>query len=231
MDFGQAVSSGFKNFTNFTDRASRSEYWYFWLFAIIVNLAQSALFGDGIISVLVSLALIVPMVSVGVRRLHDTNRTGWWMLVSIIPLAGLIMAIFWLTKVGTIGPNQYGYDPLEGRHDENRNASGRTSGDDDMFQGRTRRNESSRDDNQRHETQSHEAQRHEPDRHETGRHETRGSDRSRDEKASESLPEGPWADRKSDTPKQSEPQKQIEEEKRRKIEPPRFGRDAGKRDK
>lgn len=225
MDFGQAISSGFSNFTNFRDRASRSEYWYFWLFAIIVNLAQSAIFGDGIISVLISLALIVPMVSVGVRRLHDTNRSGWWMLVCIIPFAGLIMALFWLTKVGTIGPNQYGYDPLEGRHDENRNASGRTagstSGDDDMFQGRTRRNESSRDDNKRHETQSHEAQRHEPDRYET----------ERDEKAPEEPPKGPWADRKSDTPKQSEPQKQIEEEKKRKIEPPRFGRDAGKRDK
>jgi uncharacterized membrane protein YhaH (DUF805 family) len=203
MDFGQAISTCFRKFADINGRAQRSEYWWFFLFNLIVNIAGTTLFGDGLISVLITLALIVPAISVGVRRLHDTNRTGWWMLAFIIPLLGLVLALFWLTKRGTVGPNQYGDDPLGGYAGEQTyyndiDAQDEARNDGDMFRGNKERTNNSR-----------------------------AEDRNvpRDDVA----PEGPWADRKpkADTPEQP---KQVTEEKKRKIEPPRFGRDARKKD-
>ncbi|MEO9460278.1 MAG: DUF805 domain-containing protein [Lentilitoribacter sp.] len=202
MDFGQAISTCFKKFADINGRAQRSEYWWFFLFNLIVNIAATALFGDGLISVLITLALIVPAISVGVRRLHDTNRTGWWMLAFIIPLLGLVLALFWLTKRGTVGPNQYGDDPLGGYAGEQTyyndiDAQNEARNNGDMFRGNNERTSESR---------------------------TEERNAPREEKA----PEGPWADRKpkAETP---EPPKQVTEEKKRKIEPPRFGRDARKK--
>lgn len=203
MDFGQAISTCFRKFADINGRAQRSEYWWFFLFNLIVNIAGTTLFGDGLISVLITLALIVPAISVGVRRLHDTNRTGWWMLAFIIPLLGLVLALFWLTKRGTVGPNQYGDDPLGGYAGEQTyyndiDVQDEARNDGDMFRGNKERTNNSR-----------------------------AEDRNvpRDDVA----PEGPWADRKpkADTPEQP---KQVTEEKKRKIEPPRFGRDARKKD-
>lgn len=207
MDFGQAISTCFKKFADINGRAQRSEYWWFFLFNLIVNIAATALFGDGLISVLITLALIVPAISVGVRRLHDTNRTGWWMLAFIIPLIGLVLALFWLTKRGTVGPNQYGEDPLGGYAGEQTyyndiDAQNEARNDGDMFRGNNERANASRASEN-------------------------GSD-DYDAPHNDKAPEGPWADRKpkAEPPK---PPKQVTEEKKRKIEPPRFGRDARKK--
>lgn len=215
MDFGQAISTCFKKYADINGRAQRSEYWWFFLLNVIVNIAGTTLFGDGLISVLITIALLVPAVSVGVRRLHDTNRTGWWMLAFIIPLLGLILALFWLTKRGTVGPNQYGDDPLEGyagaqTYDNDIDAQTRARNDGGMFRGNKERTTPQSD---------------------AGRSDSRASDKGSDDydaPREEKASEGPWADRK-DEAKAPEPPKQISEEKKRKIEPPRFGRDARKK--
>jgi uncharacterized membrane protein YhaH (DUF805 family) len=120
MTFGEAVKAGFQNYVNFTGRATRSEFWYWVLFAFLVSIATSAidyvLFGEGWvapISTLVGLAMFLPGLSVAVRRLHDVDRTGWWVLLALIPVVGLIVLIIWGCTRGTVGPNRFGPDPLE----------------------------------------------------------------------------------------------------------------------
>lgn len=118
MNFQQAIASGFNNYATFAGRAARSEYWYWTLFAILVALATSivdlALF-PGVqlspINSLASLALFLPGLAVSVRRLHDLDRTGWWVLVAFTGI-GLILLLVWYCLRGTLGPNRYGPDPL-----------------------------------------------------------------------------------------------------------------------
>ena len=134
MTFTQAVRSGFSNYVTFSGRARRSEFWFWFLFAIIVGvvaaLLDSMLFpsmmdvqtemGDGVasvsaqggpISALVSLGLFLPGLAVSVRRLHDVDRSGWWVLLAFIPLIGIIVLIVWWATEGTRGPNRFGTDP------------------------------------------------------------------------------------------------------------------------
>lgn len=102
-------------YAEFNGRSRRQEYWLFFLFSILVNLAVNiidAAFSTGIVSALVGLALIVPYIAVLVRRLHDTDRTGWWALLILLPVLGtLILLVFCLLK-GTDGANRFGQDPL-----------------------------------------------------------------------------------------------------------------------
>ncbi len=99
----------------FTGRAGRAEYWWFVLANFIVLLILGAL---GRVSVifnvlyaLYSLALIVPSIAVGIRRLHDTGRSGWWLLILLVPLVGFIVLIVFLATQGNPGANQYGPPP------------------------------------------------------------------------------------------------------------------------
>jgi uncharacterized membrane protein YhaH (DUF805 family) len=119
MGFGAAVSAGFANYVNFSGRAPRSEYWYWVLFTIIVSIVASAIdsfvFGTGgmtgqigIVDSLATLALLLPSISVGVRRLHDLDRSGWWLLLVFIPLIGGIVLIVWFCMRGTAGSNRFG---------------------------------------------------------------------------------------------------------------------------
>lgn len=118
MDFVQAVSHCFHNYVSGAGRAARSEYWYFVLFSVVLSLCAGVLdaaifssFESGPLSLIVSLALFLPSVAVGIRRLHDIDRTGWWMLICFTVI-GIILLIIWACLRGTPGDNRYGPDPL-----------------------------------------------------------------------------------------------------------------------
>ena len=118
MDFGQAIKTCLNKYVTFSGRAQRSEYWYFFLFMVIVNtvasVLDSAIFGDiSVLYLIATLALLVPSISAGVRRLHDTDKSGWWLLLGLIPVVGLIVLIVFFCQRGTVGPNQFGPDPLQ----------------------------------------------------------------------------------------------------------------------
>lgn len=113
--FGDAISTCFRKYVTFSGRAARPEYWWFILFIILGGVAASivdaAIFGSGHIDPLnglFSLAVFLPNLAVTARRLHDTDRSGWWMLLALIPLVGLIILIVWLCGRGTPGRNRFG---------------------------------------------------------------------------------------------------------------------------
>ena len=112
-----------KKYAVFDGRARRKEYWFFYLFYFIFmiglmiidgvtgSLSEDA--GLGLLSGIFVLAMIIPGIAVGIRRLHDTDRSGWWLLISLVPLIGGIWLIVLLVLDGTAGSNQYGPDPKE----------------------------------------------------------------------------------------------------------------------
>lgn len=118
MNFQQAVASGFHNYATFTGRAARSEYWYWTLFAVLISVA-TAIVDAGLfprmewspLNSLASLALLLPGLAVSVRRFHDMDRTGWWVLIALTGI-GTIVVLIWFCLRGTPGPNNYGPDPL-----------------------------------------------------------------------------------------------------------------------
>lgn len=111
-----------KYFT-FSGRARRKEFWLVILFTWIVSLLLTGVDmvtglinaigpGVGLLSLIFSLAIIIPSLAVGVRRLHDIGRTGWWYLIILIPILGIIaLIVFWCSR-GTEGTNDYGDDPI-----------------------------------------------------------------------------------------------------------------------
>ena len=126
MTFQETIGKCFSNYATFSGRAPRSEFWWFILFVILGNfflgIVDSILFGrslDGrpvsILGALFSLAVLLPWISVSVRRLHDVDRSGWWYLLVLIPLIGpLILIVAFYISRGTPGPNRFGEDPLAG---------------------------------------------------------------------------------------------------------------------
>lgn len=96
----------------FTGRARRSEYWYFALVNVVIGIILG-LFGSfgKSINMVYSLAILIPSIAVGVRRLHDTNRSGWWLLLLLIPVIGWIVLIVFMATEGTAADNQYGPNP------------------------------------------------------------------------------------------------------------------------
>jgi uncharacterized membrane protein YhaH (DUF805 family) len=95
----------------FGGRAVRSEYWFFILFQFLVVVALSIVdlvVGTGVLSSIASLALLLPTLAVGARRLHDTDKSGWWLLIGLIPLIGAIVLIVFFCQEGTPGANRYG---------------------------------------------------------------------------------------------------------------------------
>ena len=121
MTFGQAIQSAFKNYANFQGRATRSEFWWFQLFYLIVIIAIEILGGilgrNGIgiamgALVLVGLGFFLPGLGLVIRRLHDTDRSGWWIFISMVPLVGGILLLVWYCTPGTPGPNKYGVGNL-----------------------------------------------------------------------------------------------------------------------
>lgn len=104
MSMGKSLSSIFANYAVFTGRARRSEYWWFYLFNILVAWIP-------IIGWLWALAVLIPSLAVGVRRLHDTGKSGWYLLFCLIPLVGSILLIVWFCQDSEPGPNKYGPSP------------------------------------------------------------------------------------------------------------------------
>jgi uncharacterized membrane protein YhaH (DUF805 family) len=114
MTFVESIKAVLTNYAGFTGRASRSEFWWFYLFTVLVSLVFNVLSGGnagsffGIVSALVSLALLLPSLAVGVRRLHDIGRSGWFLLFALIPLAGIIILIVWWARAGDVSDNAFG---------------------------------------------------------------------------------------------------------------------------
>lgn len=115
--FEGAVRSAIQeHYCDFNGRASRSDYWWFALFTFILGAVFNILgifIGDvaQIISLIVSLALLLPSLGLGVRRLHDINRSGWMLLIGLIPLIGAIILIIWFCKESQMTENEYGPVP------------------------------------------------------------------------------------------------------------------------
>jgi uncharacterized membrane protein YhaH (DUF805 family) len=103
------------HYFDFNGRARRSAYWYYTLgyiilYVVLAVISSVAHLGQ-ILTGLLSLALLLPSLGIGVRRLHDIGRSGWWILIGIIPLVGWIVLIYWYVQPGTAGTNEYGPDP------------------------------------------------------------------------------------------------------------------------
>lgn len=120
MDFKTAVQTVVRvKYFDFNGRASRSEYWFFTLFWIILSAIVGIVgwsFSEtagNVLSGILSLVLFLPSLGVAVRRLHDRNKSGLWLLIILIPLLGGLILLFWFVQRGTIGSNNYGPDPLE----------------------------------------------------------------------------------------------------------------------
>ena len=117
MNFVEAISSGFSNYVNFSGRAQRSAYWWWSLFEIVVLVAAQILdgiiLGPGAVALyaISALVLLLPSIAVGVRRLHDLDRTGWWLLLVFTGIGGILLLI-WFCMKGTTGANRFGPDPL-----------------------------------------------------------------------------------------------------------------------
>lgn len=115
-----------RKYAQFQGRARRAEFWWFYLLFIVAIIVAVVL--DGVVSgasegdlfgpftIIAMLALFVPYLAVAVRRLHDTGRSGWWLLLSLIPLVSIVLLIFFVLK-GQQGTNDYGPDPKDDQVD------------------------------------------------------------------------------------------------------------------
>jgi len=104
-----------KKYAVFGGRARRKEYWMFFLFNIIIafvlGFVEGLAGGPGIVGMLYSLAVLIPGIAVSVRRLHDTGRSGWWLLIGLVPLIGAIVLLVFMVQDSNPGENQYGANP------------------------------------------------------------------------------------------------------------------------
>jgi uncharacterized membrane protein YhaH (DUF805 family) len=112
MDIKQSVIRCLRDkYADFNGRAGRAEFWWFALFCVAVA-AVFAVLRLHTLGMLANLALLLPSLAVGARRLHDTGKSGWFQLVYLIPFVGLILMIYWLVQP-SVGPNEYGQAPAQ----------------------------------------------------------------------------------------------------------------------
>lgn len=116
MTFTDAIRSVFTQYAVFSGRARRSEYWYFVLLSFIVGFVINLIFRNSssmglVLESLWAVATLVPSLAVGARRLHDTNKSGWLLLIGLVPFVGWIVLIVLMALEGTPGSNQYGASP------------------------------------------------------------------------------------------------------------------------
>jgi uncharacterized membrane protein YhaH (DUF805 family) len=114
-------TTALKKYAVFSGRSRRSEYWYFILFYFIIYIALAFVdrvagtfdpkSGIGLLTAIFALALLIPSLSVSVRRLHDTDRSGWWLLIGFIPLIGAIVLIVFFAQDSGAGTNRFGPNP------------------------------------------------------------------------------------------------------------------------
>ena len=110
-----------KKYAVFSGRARRKEYWYFVLFSSLISIALTIIdgvtgtfspeAGIGLLGGLYGLAVLIPSIAVGVRRLHDISRSGWWLFIVLIPIIGVIVLIFFFVSDSKPEENQYGISP------------------------------------------------------------------------------------------------------------------------
>lgn len=123
MTMMQAVRRCFERYATFSGRARRAEFWWFTLFNLVASfllgLLDGLLFGYGApvaqpFATLYSLAVLLPSLAVAARRLHDTGRSAWWLLLLLVPLIGVLVLLFFYVTSGERGANAYGPDPKGG---------------------------------------------------------------------------------------------------------------------
>lgn len=124
--FSEALPLFFKNYAAFQGRSSRGAYWWAALAIVLISIAvaivDTILFsgfvrssnGNGPISILFSLATLIPSLAIGVRRLHDVGRTGWWVLIAFTVI-GILLLLYWYVQPGQRRDNAYGPDSEAGR--------------------------------------------------------------------------------------------------------------------
>ncbi|PWR02277.1 DUF805 domain-containing protein [Meridianimarinicoccus roseus] len=119
MTFGDAIRKCFSDYATFTGRAPRPEFWWFFLFGMLGKVAFSildtAVFAAdtagrqvGVFGALFSLAVLLPTIAVGVRRLHDLDKSGWWYLLILIPVLGGLVLLYFFAQKGSVGDNRFG---------------------------------------------------------------------------------------------------------------------------
>lgn len=107
MNFVDAVKICFTKYVGFEGRATRSEYWWWVLFVFLVAIALGVL-DLQMLSGLFSLGILLPSLAVGARRLHDIGKSGWWLLVNLIPLVGWLVLLYFMVQPSQAGSNEYG---------------------------------------------------------------------------------------------------------------------------
>jgi len=117
MNFADAVKTVLTlKYADFNGRASRSEFWWYVLFAIIVavvlQFVDNVILGFPLLGAIFSLATLIPGIAVSVRRLHDKDKSGWWLLICLVPVVGAVLLIYWYATEGTPGDNQFGTPPV-----------------------------------------------------------------------------------------------------------------------
>lgn len=135
MGFIEAVKYNFQHYADFKGRAQRSQYWWWFLFVVLTNAIFSTIdsaagwdiiqlpdmegttvpvevSGFGPLASIWFIALLLPNIAVGVRRLHDTGKSGWWLLLNLLCCIGSIILLIWYLLPGNKGENRYGADPL-----------------------------------------------------------------------------------------------------------------------
>jgi len=110
-----------KKYAVFSGRARRKEYWYFFLFNVLITIVLLVIdgmtgtlvaeAGIGLLGSIYALAVLIPALAVSVRRLHDTDRSGWWLLIMLVPLIGVIVILVFTVQDSKPGENQYGSNP------------------------------------------------------------------------------------------------------------------------
>jgi len=111
MNFIESIQTCYKKFFDFSGRASKSEYWWFQLYNAVIYVLTFVFQGDLVLlfSILI-IANLIPVYAAGVRRIHDSDKSGWFVLLSLIPLIGLYVFVL-LLQDGSKGKNRFGTKP------------------------------------------------------------------------------------------------------------------------
>ena len=106
MNFQQAVTTCFGKYVDFSGRASRPEYWWFVLAYVVLAVVGSLI--HHLVYFIVVVAFLLPMLAAGVRRLHDVGKSGWWLFISLIPVIGGLVLLYFTVQPGQPDANAYG---------------------------------------------------------------------------------------------------------------------------
>lgn len=126
VGFVEALRLGFSNYVRFQGRSSRGAYWWWFLwmaiFSAVAAAADAALSpagaaaaGGGPVTGIFGLVVFLPGLALAVRRLHDIGRSGWWVLLLLVPVIGILVLIYWYAQPGERAPNRFGADAEAGR--------------------------------------------------------------------------------------------------------------------